>query len=222
LKKNKTKPTIPSLISAHLAILFLFLYPRSPILFPAHLSHAARLHSASPLTHAPLTGGAHLSGPSSTLSVRLTPWPRRPHRCPAPPRLPAPPPLPSSARSTQPSPPQAAPPLLLPKTGAPPSPPALMAAAGVPAAHCLARASSSPLSTYKSRPEHLSTSHRSLELFSSSAPPPQGSSPEQGPAGRTSTPICTTAASSSPSSSSVKPPVLPLYFGVFALLISAR
>jgi hypothetical protein len=96
-----------------------------------------------------------------------------------------------------------------------------MAAAGVPAAHRLARASSPPLSTYKSRPEHLFTPHRSLELLLSSAPPPQGSPPEQEFTGRTSPPICTPGASSSPSSSSVKPPASPLYFGVFTLLISA-
>jgi hypothetical protein len=76
----------------------------------------------------------HLQAPA----VCFTSWPRRPHRCPASPRLPAPPPLPSSARSTQPSPPQAAPPLLLPET-APTEPPhqVLMAAAGMTAAHRL-------------------------------------------------------------------------------------
>jgi hypothetical protein len=96
-----------------------------------------------------------------------------------------------------------------------------MAAAGVPAAHRLARASSSPLTTYKIRPEHLSTSHRSLELSSSYTPPPQGSPPEQGYTDRTSSPIHSAAASSSPSSSLVKPPTSPLYFGVFTLSISA-
>jgi hypothetical protein len=68
---------------------------------------------------------------------------------------------------------------------APRSPPSLNGGRRRAAAHRLARASSPPLTTYKSLPEHLSTSHRSLELFFSSAPPPQGSSTEQGPAGRT-------------------------------------
>jgi hypothetical protein len=48
-----------------------------------------------------------------------------------------------------------------------------MAAAGVPAAHRLARASSSPLTTYKSRPRaslHLAPLTRSLLLLYTAAP----------------------------------------------------
>jgi hypothetical protein len=43
------------------------------------------------------------------------------------------------------------------------------------AVHRLGRAPSPPISTYKSRPEHLFNPHRSLELLLSSIPPPQGS-----------------------------------------------